>query len=85
MNLKNRIRNNNVCFVKLILLKKKQMIINGKFRNIEKLEHEKNFAEFFWFDFIFLIDIVFEQFFFVNWGNWSILPDGTVAKKKIKF
>ena len=61
--------------------KKQQMMVDGEFRNIEKLEHEKIFAENLLPDFIFLIDIVSEQFFFVNWEGWSVLPDRTVAEK----
>ena len=57
-------------------------MVDGEFRNIEKFEYEKTFVENILPDFIFPIYFVSEQLsFFVSWGNWSVLPDGTVAKK----
>ena len=44
--------------------KKQQVMVDGEFRNIEKLEHEKTLAENLLPDFIFLIDIVSEQLVF---------------------
>ena len=62
--------------------KKQQVMVDGEFRNIEKLEHEEALAEGPLPDFIFLIDVASEQFVFpVGWENWSVLPDGTVAKR----
>ena len=62
--------------------KKQQVMVDGEFRNIEKLEHEEALAESLLPDFIFLIDVVSEQFvLFVGWENWSVLPDGTVAER----
>ena len=62
--------------------KKQQVMVDGEFRNIEKLEHEEAFAESLLPDFIFLIDVASEQFVFpVGWEDWSVLPDGTVAEK----
>ena len=57
-------------------------MVDGELRNIEKLEHKKTFAKSSLPDFIFLIDVVSEQLVFpVGWENWSVLPNGTVAKK----
>ena len=62
--------------------KQQQMMVDGEFRKIEKLEHEEALAEGLLPDFIFLIDVASEQLvFFVGWENWSVLPDGTVAEK----
>ena len=62
--------------------KKQQVMVDGELRNIKKLEHEEALAENLLPDFIFLIDVVSEQLvFLVNWENWSVLPDGTVAEK----
>ena len=41
--------------------KKQQVMVDGEFRNIEKLEHEETLAEGFLPDFIPLIDVVSEQ------------------------
>ena len=61
--------------------KKQQVMVDGEFRNIEKLEHEKTLAESLLPDFIFLIDVVSEQLVLpVGWENWSVLSDGTVAE-----
>ena len=61
--------------------KKQQVMVDGEFRNIEKLEHEETLAEGFLPDFTFLIDVVSEQFvFLVGWEDWSVLSDGTVAE-----
>ena len=62
--------------------KKQQVMVDGEFRNIEKLEHEKTLAENLLPDFTFLIDVVSEQLvLLVGWEDWSVLPDGTVAEK----
>ena len=62
--------------------KKQQVMVDGELRNIEKLEHEKALAEGPLPDFIFLIDVVSEQLVFpFGWEDWSVLPDGTVAKR----
>ena len=42
------------------------MMVDGEFRNIKKLEYEKTFVESYLPDFIFLIDILSEQFFLVG-------------------
>ena len=61
--------------------KKQQMMVDGEFRNIEKLKHEETLAESPLPDFIFLIDVVSEQLVFpVGLEDWSVLPDGTVAE-----
>ena len=50
--------------------KKQQMMVDGEFRNIEKLEHEEALAENPLPDFIFLIDVASEQLVFpVNWED----------------
>ena len=62
--------------------KKQQVMVDGELRNIEKLEHEEALAEGLLPDFILLIDVASEQLVLpVGWENWSVLPDGTVAKK----
>ena len=62
--------------------KKQQVMVDGEFRNIEKLEHEEALVEGFLPDFIFLIDVASKQLvLFVGWEDWSVLPDGTVAEK----
>ena len=62
--------------------KKQQVIIDGEFGNIGKLEHKKTLAESLLPDFTFLIDVVSEQLVLpVNWEDWFVLPDGTVVEK----